>query len=72
MAGQDKVVSGYMGQPAPHPLLNEWRQLTGLVAQTLARIKFLPPEEELSAGKSPVRRSTAGRAAANVRWRGPS
>jgi hypothetical protein len=72
MAGQEKVVTGYMGQPAPHPLLNEWRQLTGLVAQTLARIKFLPPEEELSAGKPPVRRSTAARQAANVRWRGPS
>src|ERR1700738_1363156 len=71
MAGQEKVVTGYMGQPAPHPLLNEWRQLTGLVAQTLARIKFLPPEEELSAGKPP-RRSTAARQAANVRWRGPS
>jgi hypothetical protein len=70
MAGQDKVVSGYMGQPAPHPLLSEWRQLTGLVAQTLARIKFLPPEV-LSAAKPP-RRSTAARAAANVRWRGPS
>jgi hypothetical protein len=71
MAGQEKVVSGYMGQPAPHPLLNEWRQLVGLVATTLARIKFLPPEEAASAG-GPPRRSTAARAAANVRWRGPS
>jgi hypothetical protein len=71
MAGENKIVAGYMGQPTAHPLLNKWRQLTGLVAQTLARIKFLPPEEELSAGKPP-RRSTAARQAANVRWRGPS
>jgi hypothetical protein len=71
MAGEAKVVPGYMSQPTAHPLLNEWRQLTGLVAQTLARIKFLPPEEDVSAGKPP-RRSTAARAAANVGWRGPS
>lgn len=68
LSGAEMVVTGSMGQPAPHPLLAELRGCRSLLSQLIRQLKLPDEAADEGAAKELSPTSQQARHAANARW----